>query len=177
MYNQDLYSRAVRFQKTAVDNTFLIFSTLQGHGEQLLKKSLEKTPWMTESGRKTCTYFSDSCIDGSNYVKNIIDQGFDEMEKLLAKGKKTGNAKQEPTKPAGGKAADAPVAKAAEEEAKSQLATKAGGKNSASASKAEPPVKSAQQSPAVNAKSAEPKASEPAGAKPATGGSTAAKKS
>ena len=49
MYNQQMYARMVRFQRTAMDNTFAILSSLQGYGDRVLKKSLQKSPWLPEN--------------------------------------------------------------------------------------------------------------------------------
>lgn len=84
MYDRQLYAKVVRFQRTAVDNTFAILTSLQGYGEKLLKKSLEQNPWLPENSKSTCVGLSDTCMHGSNTLRKFIDQGFDEMERLVA---------------------------------------------------------------------------------------------
>lgn len=86
MYDRELYSRVVRFQRTAVDNGFAIYTTLQGYGDKILKKSLEQNPWLPEKSKSTCAGLYDSCLYGSKTLKKFIDQGFDEMERLVARG-------------------------------------------------------------------------------------------
>lgn len=85
MYDRQFYSRMVRFQRTAVDNTFAIIASLQGYGDKLLKKTLEQNPWLPEKSKSTCSGLSDSCLSGSQTLRKFIDQGFDEMERLVTR--------------------------------------------------------------------------------------------
>lgn len=85
MYDRQFYSRMVRFQRTAVDNTFAIIASLQGYGDKLLKNTLEQTPWLPEKSKSTCAGLSDSCLSGSQTLRKFIDQGFDEMERLVTR--------------------------------------------------------------------------------------------
>jgi len=84
MYNRKLYSRVVRFQRTAVENTFNILTTIQGHSDKIMKKSLEQMPWIPPGSKSTCIGLSDSCIHGSNNLRKVIVQSFDGVERLLA---------------------------------------------------------------------------------------------
>lgn len=83
MYDRELYSRVVRFQRTAVENTFKILTTLQGHSDKILKKSLEQMPWLPQGSKSTCMGLSDSCIHGSNNLQKIVVQGFNDVERML----------------------------------------------------------------------------------------------
>jgi hypothetical protein len=97
MYDQHLYTKVVRFQRAAVDNTFAIFTSLQGYGENILKKSLEQNPWLPETSKVTCMGLTDTCLHGSKNLRKFIDQGFDEMERLVA-GTATTQERERPAK-------------------------------------------------------------------------------
>ena len=85
MYNQQMYARMVRFQRTAMDNTFAILSSLQGYGDRILKKSLEQSPWLPENSKNTCIGLSDTYLHGSKNLRKLVEQGFDEMERLVSR--------------------------------------------------------------------------------------------
>jgi len=84
MQNRDYFLKAVRFQRTALENTFAVFTILQGHGDAMMRKSLDRMLWLPEDGKSACKVLSDTCMQGSENLQKFIDHGLDGIERLLA---------------------------------------------------------------------------------------------
>jgi hypothetical protein len=98
MDNKALYSKTVRYQRVAVKNTFSLLSTLQDHGERLLKKSLEQNPWLPEKSKKACACLADTCFNSSKLLEKIVDRNFSDIEKLYRTGDKPQKKQTQPKK-------------------------------------------------------------------------------
>ena len=82
MDNQTMFAKTIGLQKTAFNNTLTIFSTLQHHGEDLLKMTLEKNPWLPKSSKNACLYWSDFYSKYLENLRSVANQGFAEIERI-----------------------------------------------------------------------------------------------
>lgn len=82
MENHTMLSSTIGLHKTALNNTLTFFSTVHRQGENLLKTTLEQNPWLPESSKDACFYWSDIY---SKYLENLkiaANRGFIEIEKF-----------------------------------------------------------------------------------------------
>lgn len=77
-----MFSKTIGLHKTAFDNTLVIFSTMQQHGEDLLKTTLEQSPWLPKSSKNACLYLSDFYLKYLENLRSVADQGFAEIERI-----------------------------------------------------------------------------------------------
>lgn len=92
--NQTIFSQTIDFYKTAFANTLAIILTMQQQGEDLLKTALEQNPWLPESNRNACLYWTDACTKNLQSVITLIDQGIPETEQLSATKPETNKPEQ-----------------------------------------------------------------------------------
>ena len=77
-----MLSSTIGLHKTALNNTLSFFATMHQQGENLLKTTLKQNPWLPESSKDACFYWSDIY---SKYLENLkiaANQSFTEIEKL-----------------------------------------------------------------------------------------------
>ena len=84
MTTSPLLTQAFRFQKTAVDNAFSIYSAIQINGKDLLENSLNQYPWMSENWKQGYLSWVSGSIQATENLKYLIDRGFQEVEKHLS---------------------------------------------------------------------------------------------
>jgi len=89
MDNQTMFSKTIGLQKTAFNNTLAIFSTLQQHGEDFLKITLDESPWLPKSSKNACLYWADIYSKYLNNLRSVANQGFAEIERISSPGSKT----------------------------------------------------------------------------------------
>jgi hypothetical protein len=98
MESHNMLSKTIGLHKTAFANTLEVFSTMQQHGEDLLKTTLEQSPWLSRSSKNACL----SCVDFySKYLENlksVADQGFAEIERISSPGLKPEKKESQQTK-------------------------------------------------------------------------------
>lgn len=82
MENQTTLSKTIGLHKTAFANTLAIISTLQQQGEDLLKTTLEQSPWLPVSSKNACLYWADFYSKSLENLKSMADQGFAEIEQI-----------------------------------------------------------------------------------------------
>lgn len=82
MKNQTMLSKTISLQKAAFTNSLEIFSTMQHHGEDLLKTALEQSPWLPGNSKSACLFWADCCSGYLENVKSVADQGFAVMEQV-----------------------------------------------------------------------------------------------
>jgi outer membrane biosynthesis protein TonB len=82
MINQTIISKSLGLNKTAFTNTMTILSTMQQHGESLLKTTLEQSPWLPGSSKDACLYWADFYSKYFNNLKSMADQSFAEIERI-----------------------------------------------------------------------------------------------
>jgi hypothetical protein len=82
MKNQTMLSKTIGLQKTAFTNTLAIISTMQQHGEDLLKTTLEQSPWLPGSSKSACLYWADFYSKYLENLKSVADQGFAVIERV-----------------------------------------------------------------------------------------------
>lgn len=82
MDNKALYTKTMRFQRVAVENTFSFFAIMQNYGEQVLKESLNQNTWIPEKGKKTFHCLANTCSIGAKFAEKIAQRNFIEMEKI-----------------------------------------------------------------------------------------------
>ena len=82
MENQKILSRTIELQKTTFTNTMAIISTMQQHGEDLLKTTLTQSPWLPGSSKDACLYWADCYSKYLENIKAVVDQGFAAIELL-----------------------------------------------------------------------------------------------
>jgi hypothetical protein len=82
MNNQTIISKSLGLNKTTFTNTLAILSTMQQHGESLLKTTLEQNPWLPGSSKDACLYWADFYSKYLNSLKSMADQGFADIERI-----------------------------------------------------------------------------------------------
>jgi len=88
MENKKMLSKTIGLQKTAFTNTLAIISSMQQHGEDLLKTTLEQSPWLPESSKDACLYWADCYSKYLENFKSVADQGFAAIELISLPGTK-----------------------------------------------------------------------------------------
>lgn len=88
MENQTMLSKTIGLHRTAFANTFAIFSTMQQNGEDILKTTLEQSPWLPNSSKSACLYCVDFYSKYLENLKSLADQGFAEIERISSPGSK-----------------------------------------------------------------------------------------
>jgi hypothetical protein len=83
MQNQEMLSKAIRYQKAASDNAFNIISIFQKSGEQMLKTTLDQYSWIPEKGKKDYLSWSRNYLQITEKMKAYIDKGYEEAERLF----------------------------------------------------------------------------------------------
>ncbi len=97
MKYQNMFSRSIGFQKTAIAGTLGVISSLQHHGEALLKTTLEQNPWISESNRKACCDWTEVCVKNFESMKDLVDQGLAEMDRIFTPSPKQDKEVQQQT--------------------------------------------------------------------------------
>jgi hypothetical protein len=64
---------------------------MQQQGEDLLKISLEKSPWLPKSSKNACLYWADIYSKYLDNVRSVANQGFSEIERISSPSSKSGN--------------------------------------------------------------------------------------
>ncbi|MFT5727118.1 MAG: hypothetical protein ACI8PB_001250 [Desulforhopalus sp.] len=82
MKNQTMLSKTIGMQKAVFTNSLAIFSTMQQHGEDLLKTTLEQSPWLLGSSKDACFYWADFSSKYLENLKSVADQGFAAIEQV-----------------------------------------------------------------------------------------------
>ena len=82
MKNQNIFTETLGLQKTAFTTTISIISTMQQHGENLLKTSLEQNPWLPGSSKRACLNMTNIYSKYWENFKSITSQSFESMEKI-----------------------------------------------------------------------------------------------
>lgn len=84
---QTALSKTIGLQKVAFSNTLAIFSTLQQQGEDLLKTTLEQSPWLPVGSKNVCLFWADYYSKSLENMKSMADQGFAEIERMSSTAK------------------------------------------------------------------------------------------
>jgi hypothetical protein len=82
MKNITMMSQTIELQKAVFTNSLSIFSTMQQHGENLLKTTLEQSPWLPGSSKDACLYWADFYSEYLENLKSVADQGFAAIERV-----------------------------------------------------------------------------------------------
>jgi hypothetical protein len=85
MQNQEMLSKAIRYQRAASDNAFNIVSIFQKSGEQMLKTTLDQYSWIPEKGKKDYLSWSRNYLQITEKMKAYIDKGYEEAERLFVR--------------------------------------------------------------------------------------------
>jgi hypothetical protein len=88
MNNQTIISKSLGLNKIAFTNTLAILSTMQQHGERLLKTTLEQSSWLPGSSKDACLYWADCYSKYLKNLKSMTDQGCAEIERISLPGLK-----------------------------------------------------------------------------------------
>ena len=84
MENQNMLSKTIGLHRTAIADTLAIFSTMQQHGEDILKTTLEQSLWLPESSKKGYLYYADFYAKYLENLKSVTDLSFAEIERISA---------------------------------------------------------------------------------------------
>lgn len=98
MKNQTMLSKTIGMQKAVFADSLTIFSTMQQHGEDLLKTTLEQSPWLPGSSKSTCLYWADFYSKYLENLKSVADQGFAAIERVSLPSTKPEENKPQQTK-------------------------------------------------------------------------------
>lgn len=88
MNNQTIISKSLGLNKASFTNTLAILSSVQQHGESLLKTTLDQNPWLPGSSKDACLYWAGFYSDYLKNLKSMADQGFAEIERISLSGLK-----------------------------------------------------------------------------------------
>jgi hypothetical protein len=89
MDNQQMLCRTIRFQRTALQNSMAIISAVQQNGENLLKTTLEQSPWIPGNSKKACLFWAGIWTKSLTGMTDLIDRNLAEMERLTSAGNRT----------------------------------------------------------------------------------------
>lgn len=67
-----------------------IISTMQQHGEDLLKTTLQQSSWLPGSSKDACLYWADCYAKYLENITAVVDQGFTAIESLASPDTKPG---------------------------------------------------------------------------------------
>lgn len=79
--------QALGFQKTIVENSFNVMTTVQDQTEKMFHNYLDQMPWVTADGKKSLQTTLDMTKKIRDDFKKSIDDGYCKIEELL-EGKK-----------------------------------------------------------------------------------------
>jgi hypothetical protein len=82
MKNQTMLSKTIGMQKAVFADSLAIFSTMQQHGEDLLKTTLEQSPLLPGSSKSAYLYWADFYSEYLENLKSVADQGFAAIERV-----------------------------------------------------------------------------------------------
>lgn len=82
MKNQTILIKAIGMQKALFTDSLAIFSTMQQHGEDLLKTTLEQSPWLPGNSKSAYIYWADFYSGYLENLKSLADQGFAAIERV-----------------------------------------------------------------------------------------------
>lgn len=83
MDNIGFISQAIRYQKTAVDQVFELMSQYQSNSDELLQNTLDQFSWLPGVSKESYLHWSASYQEGTNYLKGIVDTGFEQVEQVF----------------------------------------------------------------------------------------------
>lgn len=83
MDNIGFISQAIRYQKTAVDQVFELMSQYQSNSDELLQNTLDQCSWLPGVSKESYLHWSASYQEGTNYLKGIVDTGFEQVEQVF----------------------------------------------------------------------------------------------
>ncbi len=86
MRNQTMLSKTIGLHRTAIANTLAIFSTMQQHGEDILKTTLEQSPWLPESSKNCYLYCADFYAKYLENLKSVADLSLAQIEQISMPG-------------------------------------------------------------------------------------------
>jgi hypothetical protein len=112
MDNQKMLSQTIQFQRTAWQNSMAIFSAVQQHGEELLKTTIQQSPWLPGSSKKACLLWADIWTKNLAGMTELVEQNLANMERLSSTAGQT-IKKEKPLKRATAKPQPSPQPKAA----------------------------------------------------------------
>jgi hypothetical protein len=98
MKNQTMLSKTIGLQKAAFTNSLAIFTTMQQHGEDLLKTTLEQNPWLPGDSKSACLFWADFYSEYLENLKSVADQGFAAIERVSLPSTKPEENKPQQTK-------------------------------------------------------------------------------
>ena len=100
-------SKTLRYQKTACDNAFSIFTAMQQSSNDMLRQTLDMCGWIGEKEKKTYLFLTEGAITATENLKILIDNGYEEAERHFSNysdkkpaGKTTSKATPKKTKSA-----------------------------------------------------------------------------
>jgi hypothetical protein len=73
-------TQAIDYQKTMVDNTYSIMTTLQDQGIQMMDTAFENNTFLPEGTKKVCDYWNDFIKQNQQDCKTYIDTSFDRVK-------------------------------------------------------------------------------------------------
>ncbi|MGW8195442.1 MAG: hypothetical protein ACWGOX_14385 [Desulforhopalus sp.] len=82
MDQQKLCSEVLRYQKTGVDVFFNMLAAVQQSGQLMAAKTLEQSPWIPQSSRKSYVAWLEECTRTTKILKDMVDRGYSEMDRF-----------------------------------------------------------------------------------------------
>lgn len=94
----EITKQVIDFQKLSFSNWYSAVAMVQDQTTSAVDMMLGQSTWVPAEGRKAVQSWLNACQEERNRFKAYVDDGFDSIEKLLAKGKKAAPAKAAGTK-------------------------------------------------------------------------------
>ena len=89
MEQWEILSKIIRYQKAVTDNAFAIISIFQTGGEKMLRTTLDQQNWIPEKERKDFLSWSTNYQQITRQMKDFINKGYEEAERLVPRRKKS----------------------------------------------------------------------------------------
>jgi hypothetical protein len=89
MEQWEILSKIIRYQKAVTDNAFAIISIFQTGGEKMLRTTLDQQNWIPEKERKDFLSWSTNYQQITRQMKDFINKGYEEAERLVPLRKKS----------------------------------------------------------------------------------------
>jgi gas vesicle protein len=83
MDNKKMMKQMIDLHKTSIKNGFLTMEMFQEQAEKLMKTLVERTPGISDEGKKIINQWTDVYKKGIEDLKEAIDDGYDKIEALF----------------------------------------------------------------------------------------------
>lgn len=87
MNTNSVLSQAVDYQKTLIDNSFALFTSMQDHGQQWVDRVLENNTLVPEGSRELYAQWVDYIKQNNEICKGYMDTSLEKVKDMFAEEK------------------------------------------------------------------------------------------